>query len=166
MYLQKKNFKARLLSKKGCVARSSAKFRTKFRQKAKQKEINESKMFTRKERKCKGKELQWSSANCLRRSAVKISVGKFLSKKIFKNIYPKMYQVNFLIKVGMQKFLMRSWRGEMHLCMPVGNVCQHVSIYNQNWKTRDQCVLCCHNKHATVIRETNVNETSINFLQL
>ena len=76
-----------------------------------------------------------------------------------------MYQVNFLIKVGMQKFLMRSWRGEMHLCMPVGNVCQHVSIYNQNWKTRDQCVLCCHNKHATVIRETNVNETSIDCLQ-
>ena len=41
----------------------------------------------------------------------------------------------------------------------------HVSIYNQNWKTRDQCVLCCHNKHATVIRETNVNETSIDCLQ-
>ena len=35
-------------------------------------------------KKKKAKELQWSFANCLRRSAVKISVGKFLSKKIFK----------------------------------------------------------------------------------
>ena len=47
------------------------------------------------------------------------------------------------------------------------NKCQ--SIDKQNWKTRDQCVPCSHNKHVTVIWETNIMEPRsiiCNFLQI
>ena len=80
--------------KQGCVTVGRPKFRKAKSFKSKTKQGNRRKVARNvrtksakkanplpEKREKKAKELQWSFANCLRRSAVKISVGKFLSKK-------------------------------------------------------------------------------------
>ena len=74
VYLQK-NFKARLLSKQGCFQRKVALHeapQSSARSSGKKQNKKAKSSPEKREKKEEAKELQWSFANCLRRSAVKI----------------------------------------------------------------------------------------------